>query len=38
MQNFQGAFKTPKQSFISVFSICITVPLSKLKVLDMQRF
>ena len=27
MQKFQGAFETPKQSFISPFSICMTVPL-----------
>ena len=28
MRNFQGAFETRKQSFISDFSICMTVPLS----------
>ena len=38
MQDFQDAFKTPKQSFISVFSIYMTVPFSKLKVLDIQHF
>ena len=27
MQNFQDTFETPKQSFISAFSICMTVPL-----------
>ena len=27
MQNFQDIFKTCKQSFISAFSICMTVPL-----------
>ena len=27
MQNFQNTFKTRKRSFISVFSICMTVPL-----------
>ena len=27
MQNFQDTFETRKQSFISVFSICMTVPL-----------
>ena len=27
MRNFQGTFETPKQSFISAFSICMTVPL-----------
>ena len=26
MQNFQDTFETRKQSFISAFSICITVP------------
>ena len=27
MRNFQDTFKTRKRSFISVFSICMTVPL-----------
>ena len=27
MQNFQDNFETPKGSFISVFSICMPVPL-----------
>ena len=27
MQNFQDTFETPKRSFISAFSICMTVPL-----------
>ena len=27
MRNFQDAFETRKRSFISVFSICITLPL-----------
>ena len=27
MRNFQDTFETRKQSFISVFSICMTVPL-----------
>ena len=27
MRNFQDAFETLKQSFISTFSICMTVPL-----------
>ena len=27
MQNFQDTFETRKQSFISAFSICITVTL-----------
>ena len=29
MRNFQGTFGTPKRSFISTFSICLTVPLRK---------
>ena len=28
MQKFQDTFETRKQSFISAFSICVTVPLS----------
>ena len=28
MRNFQGTYQIPKRSFISPFSICITVPLS----------
>ena len=28
MQNFQDTFKTRKQSFISAFSVCMTVPLN----------
>ena len=27
MRNFQETFETPKRSFISAFSICVTVPL-----------
>ena len=29
MQNFQGNFKTRKRSFISAFSVYMTVPLDK---------
>ena len=29
MQNFQDAFKTQKQLFVSAFSICLTVPLNR---------
>ena len=29
MQNFQNTFETRKRSFISAFSICMTVPLNK---------
>ena len=29
MRNFQDSFETRKRSFISAFSICMTVPLSK---------
>ena len=28
MQNFQDNFETLKQLFITVFSVCMTVPLS----------
>ena len=28
MRNFQDTFETRKRSFISAFSICMTVPLS----------
>ena len=28
MRNFQDTFETRKQSFISAFSICMSVPLS----------
>ena len=28
MRNFQDTFKTRKRSFISAFSICMTVPLN----------
>ena len=28
MQNFQNPFETRKRSFISAFSICMTVPLN----------
>ena len=27
MRKFRGTFETPKRSFISAFSICMTVPL-----------
>ena len=30
MLNFQDIFETPKRSFISAFSICMTVPLKRL--------
>ena len=29
MRNFQDTFETRKRPFISVFSICMTVPLNK---------
>ena len=31
MQNFQNNFETRKGSFISAFSICMTVPLNSLR-------
>ena len=30
MRNFQDIFETSKQSFISAFSICMTLPLNAL--------
>ena len=33
MRNFQGTFGTAKRSFISTFSICMTVPLRKLNLI-----
>ena len=32
MQNFQDTFETHKRSFISAFSICMTVPLSRIHI------
>ena len=29
MRNFQDAFETRKRSFISVFSVCMTVPINE---------
>ena len=34
MRNFQDNFETHKQSFISAFSFCMTVPLSKQNMLQ----
>ena len=31
MRNFQDTFEIPKPSFISTFSICMTVPLNLIK-------
>ena len=31
MGNFKGTFETRKRSFISAFSICMTVPLSVIR-------
>ena len=31
MRNFQNPFETRKRSFISAFSICMTVPLKRIK-------
>ena len=33
MRNFQETFETPKRSFISAFSICMTVTLDIMKVI-----
>ena len=38
MQNFQGTFETCKQSFISAFLICMTVPLNPVLVLLLVNF
>ena len=34
MRNFRGTFETHKQSFISLFSSCMTVPLNILQVIS----
>ena len=36
MRNFQGTSETLKRSFISAFSICMTVPL-KSKLFEIQK-
>ena len=38
MRNFHDTFETRKQSFISAFSICMTVPLMKAKISHWDRF
>ena len=37
MGNFQDAFETRKRSFISAFSICMTVPLTKIHFINILR-
>ena len=37
MRNFQGTFEKRNQSFISAFSICMTVPLKLLKNEQFQK-
>ena len=37
MQNFQDTFETCKQSAISVFSICMTVPLINVKLKKCEK-
>lgn len=37
MQNFQDAFKTPKQLFVSAFSIRMTVPLSFYQIMNIKE-
>ena len=37
MENFQDMFETRKQSFISAFSICLTVLLSHLATREATR-
>ena len=31
MRNFQDTFETSKRSFVSAFSICMTIPITELK-------
>ena len=38
MWNFQDTFETCKQSFISAFSICMTVPLNQFCKICLQEF
>ena len=40
MWNFQDTFETRKQSFISAFSVCMTVPLThnEVKYIVVERF
>ena len=40
MRNFQDIFETRKRSFISAFSICVTVSLKKLRcnIVSQSRF
>ena len=38
MRNFQDIFETPKRSFISAFSICMTVPLMSIFSVDFDNF
>ena len=37
MQNFQDTFETRKQSFLSDFSICMTVPLKYRKLVFLKN-
>ena len=37
MENFQDTFETPKRSFISAFSVCMTVP-ERLENYEFLRF
>ena len=36
MRNFEDNFETRKRSFISAFSICMTVPLNKILFLNLR--
>ena len=38
MQKFQYTFETNKPSFICVFSICMTVPLRRIKTLKNENY
>ena len=38
MRNFQDIFETIKRSFISAFSVCMTVPLMSIFSVDFDNF
>ena len=38
MRNFQDTFETRKRSFISAFSICMTVPIKHVKLIIFENY
>ena len=38
MRNFQDTFETRKRSFISAFSICMTVPIKHVKLIISENY